>query len=72
MKKFLGGFIFGSLISMAAPTMATLNDFKSGFEAGVRYGLLAYMENPKEASIPTITKRAAQIFLFIQKESLNE
>ena len=49
-----------------------LSDFKAGFEAGVRYGLLAYMENPNESSIPTITKRAAQIFLFIQKESPDE
>lgn len=33
------------------------------FDDGVRYGLLAYMENPKEDSIPKITQRAAEIWL---------
>lgn len=40
-------------------------DFLDGFTAGVRYGLLARMENPKEDSIPNLTEEAKKLYWLI-------
>ncbi len=34
-------------------------DFVKGFEAGVRYGLIAHGNSPKEDSLPKLTQEAA-------------
>lgn len=41
-------------------------DFKKGFNAGVRYGLIAFMQNPQEDNISTITKEALKWYWLIE------
>lgn len=40
-------------------------DFVDGFTAGVRYGLIARMQNPKQDDIPTLTEVAKKLYWVI-------
>ena len=35
-----------------------------GFEQGVRWGLIAFLQNPEESHIPTITDEAKKLYYF--------
>ncbi len=40
-------------------------DFVMGFEAGVRYGILVYLDNPKEDNLEKITEEAKKWYWII-------
>lgn len=47
------------------PKSPPSKDFVEGFEAGVRYGLMARAANPKQDSIPKLTEEAKKWYWLI-------
>lgn len=61
-------FVIGFTCGSRRTALQDFRWFSLGFDRGVRYGLVAYIEDPTENDVPTITARARWWLVRIERQ----